>query len=112
MPGENNVPIDSAQNAATISEYLAGWRLLFVVVLLSALGTIGKILLEKEPINWRRFSGEIIMSLIAGIGIYAFGMMQDFTAAQILFFGVMGGIGTWRVFEWFVQIFKRFREVS
>lgn len=85
--------------------------LIWVAAMMVA-GTVGRLLMDDEPIKWRKFAGEVILSVVISITLYSFGVMQSMTEWQIIFIGGLAGIGGVKSVEWAVQIGKAIKKVS
>jgi len=72
--------------------------------IIMVLGVIAKKLSSKEPLDWKRFIGEMIFSFIGAIAVYLAGDIQGFDSKMILLMGALMSLGTVRAFEWFVKI--------
>lgn len=90
-------------------EVIFSWsdRLLWSVVSLFALGTLGRILVSSEPFDLKRFLGELILSVISAIILFSFNLMQGMSPTQIVFFGALGSLGGVRMVEWVIKIAQR-----
>ena len=82
------------------------------VVLLMLLGTIGRLLMQEKPINWRQFFGEALLSVVIAATLFAFGAMQNMLMWQVVFVGGLAGIGGVKSVEWIIQIVKAVKKVS
>ena len=81
--------------------------LLWSVIAMFILGTIGRILVSDEPFDPRKFFGELILAAIGAIILYSFNLMQGMTPIQIVFFGALGSLGGVRLIEWIIKIAKK-----
>lgn len=75
-------------------------------------GTLGRILVSDEPFDSRRFTGEIILSIIGAIILYSFNVMQGMSPIQIIFFGALGSMGGIRLIEWLIKIAKKIQKAG
>lgn len=69
-------------------------------------GLIANTLVNDEPFNVRRFVGEMILAIMFGASIYAFGIIQELGFWQTLLIALLSGMGTTRSLEWLIKVTK------
>lgn len=74
-------------------------------------GTIGRILISEEPFRFRRFAGEVILAIVAGVMLYSAGLLQGLNPAQLAVVGSLAGLGGVRLVEWAIKIIVKVKEV-
>lgn len=74
------------------------------VVLSMAMGLLARTLIDPTPIDWRRFAGELILAVLAGVTLFAFGVIQEMESWQIVVMGGLAGLGGVRLVEWIIKI--------
>lgn len=70
-----------------------------ITIGLTMLGLIARILLKDEPINWRKFAGELILAGIGGITLWAAGMLQELPLFGMLLMAGLSGLGGVKALE-------------
>lgn len=69
-------------------------------------GLIAQTLVNDEPFNVKRFIGEIILAVMFGVAIFAFGVIQGMGFWQTLLISLLSGMGTTRSIEWLIKATK------
>lgn len=94
------------QNPNSLIEWLWESKLMWTFMGLFVLGSVARTLISDEPFNIRRFSGELIFSIIGAIAMYSMGIMQGMTEIQMVGFGALSSLGGVRAIEWSLKIMK------
>lgn len=68
------------------------------------LGLIARKLVSKEPIDWQRFAGEMILAGIGALVFYVTGLLQGMSTLQMIIFACLGSLGGLRAIEWAIKI--------
>lgn len=84
-------------------------RELMAVAVTMVAGLIARTLVNDDPFNIRRFIGEVILAVMFGAAIYAFGMIQQMDFWQTLLMALLSGMGTTRSLEWLIKASKMSR---
>jgi len=84
-------------------------RELIAVVIAMIAGLVARTLVNNEPFNLRKFCGELILAIMFGTAIYAFGVIQSLGFWQTLLIGLLSGMGTTRSLEWLISASKAVR---
>lgn len=82
------------------------------IVGLFLMGVLARTLISNEEFCARKFFGELLLASIGAVVMYSFGMMQNMTAVQIIFFGSLASLGGVRMIEWFIKIIERLKGAS
>lgn len=83
---------------------------MWLVIFLMVMGTIGRTLVSNEPFDVKRFSGEVILSVIGAIMLYSFGLLQGMSIPQIILLGSLGSLGGLRILEWLIRLAKQIKD--
>jgi len=75
-----------------------------VVVGVVVLGCVAKALGSSEPINWPKFFGEVILSMLGALALISFGLLSGYDWLEIFFFGCCSSVGSMRVLTWAIRI--------
>ena len=86
-------------------------RQIIAFIMLGLAGLIGRTLVSPEPLNWRRFAGEMILTAIGAVALYALGMLQGLTLWQMVLLGCGTSLGGLRALEWGVKIARAVKAV-
>lgn len=81
-----------------------------IVAGLFVVAHVGRILATGEEFCLTKFIGEILLAIVGGIVMAAFGMMQDMNLAEMVFWGGLAGMGGVRMVEWMFKIAKRIKD--
>lgn len=87
-------------------------RTLFGVIALLLTGTLARFLISPEPLCWRRFAGEMLLSVIGGVVIFNFGLLQGMSAPEIILVGALSSLGGLRLVEWAIKIITALKQGS
>ncbi len=77
-----------------------------VLAIMAALvaGYVAKTLTSKDKFNLKHFAGEMIISVMMGWAIYAFGIINELGFWETLLIALWSGMGATRTFEWATKI--------
>lgn len=67
-------------------------KLLALVLLLWA-GVVARRLIGDEPVNIRKLIGELLLSAVFGVGLWALGLLQGLTGMQLIVLGAFASLG-------------------
>jgi len=87
-------------------------RTFLKVLLLFTAGTVARTLLSPEPINWKKFVGEMIFSAIGAVTFQAYQITQHMSNVEIIFLGGMTSLGIIRSMEWILKVILAIRGVK
>ena len=104
MPPEKEI----AANIGNIQELKGP----LIVAGLFVVAHLGRILATGEEFCLTKFIGEILLAVVGGIVMAAFGMMQGMSMPEMVFWGGLAGMGGVRMVEWMFKIAKRIKENS
>ncbi|MBO9492071.1 hypothetical protein J7384_17045 [Endozoicomonas sp. G2_1] len=79
---------------------------LLAIALTMLAGFIARTLVSDEPFNVKRFFGEMILSIMFGGAIYAFGIIQSMDFWHTFLIALLSGMGTTRSIEWLIKASK------
>jgi len=85
-------------------------RILWSVVTFFVVSTMARVFISKEPFDIKRFTGEVLFSVIGAIALYSMGLMQGMNEVQIIGFGAFASLGGVRTIEWAIKIAGRFKD--
>ncbi|AZZ92762.1 hypothetical protein EUZ85_19350 [Hahella sp. KA22] len=98
MPDEREL----AQRAAETSSIWTSKEFWTVLVLFVA-GFVARTLVSQEPFDRKKFLGELILTAIGAVALYAAGALQGMSDLQMLMFGALGSLGGLRAVEWVIK---------
>lgn len=78
-------------------------RTLVALVTMAAFGYAFRFLVSGEPFNLRRFAGEMGISVMGAVGLYAAGIMQGMSIEQVMLLGIAAALGWLRLAEWLTK---------
>lgn len=82
-------------------------RTFLIVLMLMVFGTVGRILMQDTPINLKHLAGEIMLSGVIAVTLFAVGAMQNMEMWQVVFIGGLSGIGGVKMIEVITQVVKQ-----
>lgn len=89
MPDRTNTAVEQTAN---------DWRL-FVIIIMLWLGVVARRLIGDEPLHVRKLFGELLLSLIFGVGLWALGLLQGLNGLQLITLGAFSALGGGRTVE-------------
>lgn len=66
---------------------------MWLVIFMVTAGTIAKLLKNQEPLDTRVLVAETILAAIGAIGIYAFGVLQNYSPVETVFMASLMSLG-------------------
>jgi hypothetical protein len=82
-------------------------RTFLTVLMLMVVGTVGRMLMQDNPINLKNLVGEVMLSAVIAVTLFAVGAMQNMHMWQIIFVGGLAGIGGVKIIEIIIQVIKQ-----
>jgi len=76
----------------------------WMMLTLFCLAYLARTLVSKEPMDWRRLAGELILTAISAVVVYSAGLLNGMSPLQMLFAGALGSLGGLRAVEWLIKI--------
>ena len=76
------------------------------------MGFVARALLAKEKVNWPSFFGEMIITGIGALALFAGGMLRGMSPLEIFFFGCCASLGSVRLLSWLIKIAATMRGMS
>lgn len=99
-------------NIASTQPWFWYSKMLWSIVILFVLGALARALVSNEPFDFRKFTGEIIISAIGAIIMYSLGLMQGMNEIQIVGFGALASLGGLRSIEWTLKLVNKVKSVQ
>ncbi len=87
-------------------------RTFWSITIMFLLGSMARTFVSNEPFDWKKFSGEMLFSLIGAVIMYSMGLMQGMTEVQIIFFGALSSLGGVRSMEWMIKIGRNIKKME
>ena len=81
----------------------AGFAQLLFMFVGSALASA---LLTKEPFDWRKFFGEMLIAVMGAIAVWHMGILQQLSPSAIIVIGFSTSLGMFRQLTWASRLFK------
>lgn len=76
----------------------------WTVLTMFCLAYLARTLVSKEPLDWKRLLGELILTAISAIALYSAGLLNGMSPLQMVFAGALGSLGGLRAVEWMIKI--------
>ena len=82
---------------------LSDYQHFYLIAGIMAIGTVTRIIRSKQPLEGRMIAGEIMLSLMLSIFLYAVGIYQDRTLVELVLICVPACLGNVRVIQYFIS---------
>lgn len=85
------------------------WRL-YAIIFMLWLGIVARRLIGDEPINKRKLAGELLLSMIFGVGLWAFGLLQGLGGLQLITLAAFAALGGGRSIELLIRLIVQLKK--
>lgn len=85
-------------------DFQDAYRQIMGFIAMGILGLLGRTLVSPEPFDARRFTGEMILTALGAIMLFALGVLQGLDTWQMIVLGAGTSLGGLRAIEWGFKI--------
>lgn len=83
---------------------------LLIVLALVVIGTLGRILVSDEKFDLKKLLGEMLLAGVGAIGLWAYGILQEFHPAEQVLYGSLLALGGVRALEWAIKAIRLIKQ--
>lgn len=83
---------------------------LLIVLALVIVGTVGQMLVSDEKFDVKKMLGELLLAGVGAMGLWAYGILQEFHPAEQVLYGSLLALGGVRALEWVIKAIRLIKQ--
>lgn len=97
-------PVNNAAETVAVDSRL------YAIILMLWLGVVAGRLIGDEPLNLKKLVGELLLSFLFGVGLWAFGLLQGLSGLQLIALAAFSALGGGRTIELLIRLIVQLKK--